>query len=185
MTSLPPSSRVSSTVEARFNPLYRPYLVVTIGFVMVCTIIGIPLAIVWFCGVGPWWARHYFDKLTCSLDGKTLRFRKGILVQVEKTIPLENIQDVTFIEGPILKKFHLATLKFETAGQSAGAGARHAPHRHHRRSRVPKPDHRSPGIPAATAPRRRIRRRGVKELRQAFPRRSPDCRDSHQNLSPT
>jgi putative membrane protein len=42
------------------------------------------------------------------------------LFQVEKTIPLENIQDVTFIEGPVLKKFHLATLKFETAGHSAG-----------------------------------------------------------------
>ena len=35
-------------------------------------------------------------------------------------MPLENIQDVTFIEGPLLKRFHLATLKFETAGHSAG-----------------------------------------------------------------
>ena len=42
------------------------------------------------------------------------------LIQVEKTIPLENIQDVTFIEGPILRHFHLSTLKFETAGHSAG-----------------------------------------------------------------
>jgi putative membrane protein len=41
-------------------------------------------------------------------------------VTVEKTIPLENIQDVTFIEGPILRHFHLSTLKFETAGHSAG-----------------------------------------------------------------
>ncbi len=110
----------ASTIVARFNPLYRPYLVVTIGFTMLMTIVGIPLAIVWFCGVGQWWAHHYFEKLTCCLDGKVLRFRKGILFQVEKTIPLENIQDVTFIEGPILKKFHLATLKFETAGHSAG-----------------------------------------------------------------
>ena len=39
---------------------------------------------------------------------------------VEKTIPLENIQDVTFIEGPILRYFHLSTLKFETAGSGAG-----------------------------------------------------------------
>lgn len=107
-------------VVAQFNPLYRPYLVVTIGLTILITIIGIPLAIIWFCGVGQWWAGHYFHKLMCVLDGKTLRFRKGILFQVEKTIPLENIQDVTFIEGPILKKFHLATLKFETAGQSAG-----------------------------------------------------------------
>ncbi|MFT3685982.1 MAG: PH domain-containing protein [Phycisphaerales bacterium] len=119
MTTTTPAVGPSTTV-AKFNPLYRPYLVVTIGLTMACTIIGIPLAIVWFCGVGPWWAGHYFHKLSCTLDGKTLRFRKGILFQVEKTIPLENIQDVTFIEGPILKKFHLATLKFETAGHSTG-----------------------------------------------------------------
>lgn len=110
----------AGVVVAQFNPLYRPYLVVTIGLTLFCTIVGIPLAIAWFCGVGQWWAGHYFHKLSCRLDGKTLRFRKGILFQVEKTIPLENIQDVTFIEGPILKKYHLATLKFETAGHSAG-----------------------------------------------------------------
>src|SRR4029434_8923477 len=82
--------------------------------------IGIPLAVIWFCGVGQWWARHYFEKLECVLGPKTLHYRKGILLQVEKTIPLENIQDVTFIEGPILRRFHLSILKFETAGQSSG-----------------------------------------------------------------
>lgn len=93
---------------------------VQIGFVMCMTIIGIPVALIWFLGVGRWWAQHYYDKLECQLSDKTLRYRKGILVQVEKTIPLENIQDVTFVEGPILRHFHLSTLKFETAGSSAG-----------------------------------------------------------------
>ena len=87
---------------------------------MAITIVGIPFAIIWLLGVGQWWARHYFDKLDCHLDAKKLRYRKGILVTVEKTIPLENIQDVTFIEGPILRHFHLSTLKFETAGSGAG-----------------------------------------------------------------
>jgi membrane protein YdbS with pleckstrin-like domain len=105
-------------IRALFNPLIRPYLVVTIGFAMICTIVGIPLAVVWFLGVGQWWAQHYFDRLECELTDKTIRFRKGILVQVEKTIPLENIQDVTFVEGPILRHFNLSTLKFETAGAS-------------------------------------------------------------------
>jgi putative membrane protein len=108
------------TVRARFNPLIKLYLVVTIGLTMVCTVVGIPLAIVWFLGVGRWWAQHYFDRLECQLGERHLRFRKGILVTTEKTIPLENIQDVTFIEGPILKHFNLSTLKFETAGHSAG-----------------------------------------------------------------
>lgn len=109
-----------ATVRAQFNPLIKPFLVVKIGFTMVCTVIGIPLAIVWFLGVGRWWAQHYFDRLECQLGERSIRFRKGILVTTEKTIPLENIQDVTFVEGPILRRFNLSTLKFETAGHSAG-----------------------------------------------------------------
>ncbi len=105
---------------AQFNPLYRPYLVLVGAITLAVTVIGIPLAIIWVLGVGQWWARHYFDKLECELNDRTVRFRKGIIFQVERTIPLENIQDVTFIEGPLLRQFHLATLKFETAGQSVG-----------------------------------------------------------------
>ena len=106
--------------KASFNPLIKPFLVMRIGLVMAATIVGIPLAIVWFLGVGRWWAQHYFDLLECQLGERSLRFRKGILVSTEKTIPLENIQDVTFVEGPILRRFHLSTLKFETAGHSVG-----------------------------------------------------------------
>ncbi|GGE66716.1 PH domain-containing protein [Massilia psychrophila] len=39
---------------------------------------------------------------------------------METTIPLENIQDVTFVEEPILRHIHLSTLKFDTAGHSVG-----------------------------------------------------------------
>ena len=108
------------TFNAIINPLIKPFLVVQIGIVMCMTVVGIPFALIWFLGVGRWWAQHYYDKLECQLSDTTLRYRKGILVQVEKTIPLENIQDVTFVEGPILRHFHLSTLKFETAGSSAG-----------------------------------------------------------------
>lgn len=73
--------------------------------------------IIWFFGVGQWYSRHYFAKLECELTTRNLRFRKGIIFQVEKTIPLENIQDLTFTEGPLLRYFHLAMLKVETAGQ--------------------------------------------------------------------
>ena len=107
-------------VRASFNPLIKPFLVMKIGAAMMCTVVGIPLALVWFLGVGRWWAQHYFDRLECQLGERHIRFRKGILVTTEKTIPLENIQDVTFVEGPILRRFHLSTLKFETAGHSTG-----------------------------------------------------------------
>ena len=113
------TAHASDVIVAKFNPLIRPYLVLQIGFVMAVTVIGIPLAVIWFLGPGQWWATHYFDKLHCEISDIEIRFRKGILFQIEKTIPLENIQDVTFIEGPLLKYFHLSILKFETAGQSA------------------------------------------------------------------
>lgn len=107
-------------LRAAFNPLIRPYLVVSIGLSMAATVILLPLAVLWVLGIGQWWARHYFAKLECELNERSLRYRKGIIFQVEKTIPLENIQDVTFIEGPLLRQFNLSILKFETAGQSAG-----------------------------------------------------------------
>jgi len=110
----------STTLCAEFNPLIRPYLMCYVAFFLFVSILGIPLALIWLLGVGQWWSRHYFEKLSCELSDIELRFRKGILFQVEKTIPLENIQDVTFIEGPVLKYFHLSILKFETAGQSQG-----------------------------------------------------------------
>jgi membrane protein YdbS with pleckstrin-like domain len=120
MSQLPASHSSNTTLRARFNPLYRPYLVLSGALILAITFFGIPLAIIWVLGVGQWWARHYFDKLECELTDRTVRFRKGIIFQVERTIPLENIQDVTFIEGPLLRQFNLATLKFETAGQSTG-----------------------------------------------------------------
>lgn len=115
-----PKRAPSDVLTAAFNPLIRPYLLLYVAAVLALTIVGIPFAMVWLLGVGQWWAKHYFDRLSCELSQTELRFRKGILFQVEKTIPLENIQDVTFIEGPVLRQFNLSILKFETAGQSQG-----------------------------------------------------------------
>lgn len=108
------------TLRASFNPLVRPYLVAYGTWLLLLTIVFSPLIVFWLLGVGQWWARHYYDKLKCELDDKVLNFRKGILFQIEKTIPLENIQDVTFIEGPLLRRFQLSILRIETAGQSPG-----------------------------------------------------------------
>jgi membrane protein YdbS with pleckstrin-like domain len=110
----------AAPLEARFNPLVRPYLVLVGAMILLGMIFTIPLLPFWLLGIGQWWARHYYDRLLCEVDDTELRFRKGIVFQVEKTIPLENIQDVTFLEGPLLRQFNLSTLKFETAGQGAG-----------------------------------------------------------------
>lgn len=108
--------------KASFNEAVRIYIILYVAGFLFITIVGIPLMIIWLCGVGQWYSRHYFDKLDCVLSTKNLRFKKGIIVQFEKTIPLENIQDVSFIEGPLLRYLNLAVLKVETAGGSQHLG---------------------------------------------------------------
>ncbi|MCC7250121.1 MAG: PH domain-containing protein [Lysobacter sp.] len=110
----------ANTLRAEFNPLVRPYMVLFVAWILLLTVVLSPLIVIWVLGPGQWWAGHYYRKLRCVLDDKHLNFRKGILFQVEKTIPLENIQDVTVIEGPLLRRFHLSILRIETAGQSPG-----------------------------------------------------------------
>ncbi len=109
-------------IRAAFNPIVKTYLLFYIAFVLSITIIGIPFAIIWLCGVGQWWTRHYFEKLECDLSERTLHFKQGIFVQIEKTIPLDNIQDLTFVEGPVLRYFNLCMLKIETAGKGESNG---------------------------------------------------------------
>lgn len=109
-------------IQAEFNPIVRTYILVYVLCILLITIVGIPLAIVWVCGVGQWYSGHYYNKLFCVLTEKHLRFRMGILFTIDKTIPLENIQDLTFYEGPVLKHFNLAMLKVETAGRSEHSG---------------------------------------------------------------
>ena len=114
------STAATPLFTARFNPLIRPYLLWSVAFVLIVSVIGIVLLPIWLLGVGQWWSRHYFHKLECELTDRALRFKRGILFETEKTIPLENIQDVTLVEGPVLRHFDLCILKFETAGQSIG-----------------------------------------------------------------
>ena len=68
-------------------------------------------------------SRRFYDNLECQLTHRHLEFKKGVLFKVEKTIPLENIQDLTFIENPLLKYLDLRILKIETAGQSNPKGS--------------------------------------------------------------
>jgi putative membrane protein len=120
LTSPMDSPTPAALHTARFNPLIRPYLFWYGAFLLTVSVIGIVALPFWLLGIGQWWSRHYFQKLECELTTRALRFRKGIIVETEKTIPLENIQDVTFVEGPLLRYFNLSILKFETAGHSNG-----------------------------------------------------------------
>lgn len=109
--------------KAEFNPRIKAYLLVIVSLVMFSTVMGIPLLIFWFAGLGQYICKRYYNNLKCRLTDKQLIYKKGVLVKVEKTIPLENIQDLTFLSGPILSWFGIKILKIETAGSSKPQGA--------------------------------------------------------------
>ncbi len=108
---------------AEFNPRIKTYIFVVGGLILTISVVGIPLLIVWFLGLGQYVSRHFFENLKSKLTDRHLEFKKGVLFKVEKTIPLENIQDLTFIDNPFLKYFDLRILKIETAGQSNEVGS--------------------------------------------------------------
>ena len=94
-----------------------------VAFVLTISVVGIPLLVVWFLGLGQYISKRFYEHLKCKLTDRHLEFKKGVLFKVKKTIPLENIQDLTFIENPLLKYLDLRILKIETAGQSNPKGS--------------------------------------------------------------
>ena len=116
--------QVSQVIEtAEFNPRIKAYVFIVGALILLVSIVGIPLLIFWLLGLGQYYSQRYYRSLECRLTHRQLEFKKGIFFKVEKTIPLENIQDLTFLDNPVLRLFDLRILKIETAGQSNPKGS--------------------------------------------------------------
>ncbi len=109
--------------EATFNPKVKTYIFIVVLFYLVISFAGLILVPFWLLGLGQWLSNKFFHTLKCQLTYKQLKFSKGLILHIEKTIPLENIQDLSFIGGPLLRSFGLTMIKVETAG---GGGGQHS-----------------------------------------------------------
>jgi putative membrane protein len=116
-------TKAKTLVQAEFDRKLIFYLFAFGTGALFISVIGILVLPFWLLGIGMYYARRYFNHLEAELTTRALRFKKGILFQVEKTIPLDNITDLTFKTGPLLRMFGLSTLQIETAGQSSGEGS--------------------------------------------------------------
>ena len=101
--------------NAAFNPAIKNYILLVGCFFLIITFIGIPFLIIWLFGFGQYFNKRYFTNLKYELTTRHLRFKKGAFCKVKKTISLENIQDLTFVDNPFLRWFDLRILKIETA----------------------------------------------------------------------
>ncbi len=64
-----------------------------------------------------------YDTLSAELTDRAIHMKSGYIFRVEKTIPLEKIQDLSLRTGPLLTAFGLASVQVETAGGSAQQGS--------------------------------------------------------------
>jgi putative membrane protein len=103
-------------IKASFDEKVKTYIFLVVIFYLIITVFGIALLPVWLLGFGQWVSNKFYHTLKCELSEKNLYFSKGLILHIEKTIPLENIQDLSFIGGPVLRAFGLTIIKVETAG---------------------------------------------------------------------
>lgn len=106
--------------EAGFSQKVKTYIFFVVLFFLISTIIGIVLVPFWIFGLGQWLSGKYYKTLSCQITNKNLKFSKGLILHIEKTIPLENIQDLSFVGGPVLRAFGLTLIRIETAGGGGG-----------------------------------------------------------------
>ncbi|MBZ0177731.1 MAG: PH domain-containing protein [Melioribacteraceae bacterium] len=109
--------------EAKFHPILKTYLLVYTAFILLISVAGIVIIPFWLLGLGAYYCGRYFESLKCNVTTKTLEIKKGWFFRVEKTIPLDKIQDLTLKEGPLLRALKLHQIEIETAGQNVQQGS--------------------------------------------------------------
>lgn len=102
--------------KATFSPKVITYIYLVALFYLIVSVVGWVVIPFWLLGLGQWLSKKFFHTLECQLTSKNLRFSKGLIFHIEKTIPLENIQDLSFYGGPVLRAFGLTLIRIETAG---------------------------------------------------------------------
>ncbi|MGB0402479.1 MAG: PH domain-containing protein [Salibacteraceae bacterium] len=116
-------SENETVFKATFNPKIKTYFFIIGCLFGLIPFIGWLFLVVWVLGLGKFFINRYYNSLSCELLPRVLHFRKGVMFQVEKSIPLENIQDLTFKQGPLMRWLGLSVFQIETAGgQGPGPG---------------------------------------------------------------
>lgn len=83
--------------------------VFTLGVCLVAVLVYVFL-------VGPWLPRKQADVLRYRLEGSTLRIDGGVVFLARKAIPLDRVTNIALVQGPLMRRFGLWSLRVQTAG---------------------------------------------------------------------
>ena len=106
-------------LDAQFNKKsIQKYWMISGVILSIVTIVGIPLMLIWI-PIMLFLSGRIIDRMQATLTPTKLIIRKGLLVRVEKVLPLEKITDLGLMQGPIMRSLELHSITVETAGQSS------------------------------------------------------------------
>ena len=111
---------------AQFDPKVQTYWFVQgamTHLVLVSAVIGVVTLPLWLFGLGQWLSARRFAYTSAVLTQRAVHLKTGYWLRVEKTVPLEQIQDLATHSGPLLRAFGLSSVQLETAGGSPANGA--------------------------------------------------------------
>ncbi|MBT3220869.1 MAG: PH domain-containing protein [Proteobacteria bacterium] len=111
--------------KAEFDPKIKLYWYINgifVHFFLIFAGIGLVTLPIWIV-VGLFLVSKRYQCLSAHLTDRSIHLKSGWLFRLEKTIPLEKIQDLSLRTGPLLNAFGLASVQVETAGGGAQQGA--------------------------------------------------------------
>lgn len=117
----PVSSEDDVLLRAEFDDAVTSYWLIGGSLTCIFTCFGIVFLPFWLY-FGKRLTRKYLAAHECVLTPQALKFRKGVLTRIEKTVPLDKITDLSFVQGPLMRMYGIESLAIETAGTS-GPGA--------------------------------------------------------------
>jgi len=109
------SAKPEIIAEAKFDKRLPTYFMLQALVPFLFSIIFIPVIPFWILFARPIHRKQY-ESLACELTARTLNVRRGFLLKIQKSIPLDKITDLALNEGPILRYLGLCSLQIETAG---------------------------------------------------------------------
>ena len=107
-------------LRAEFDRRLPAYFMLQAQMVLLGMVVTIPIMPVWFF-FGRGVHRRQYENLLCELTARSLKVKRGVLLKVQQSIPLDKITDIAVYEGPILRYLGLCSLRIETAGGGQGA----------------------------------------------------------------
>ncbi len=109
-----------------FLPWQIPLLLFGSTIVIFIITIALTIPILFILAFAAWWVPKFYDTIFYKLTESEIIWRRGVWFKGTGIVPYNRITNVDITQGPISRKFGVASLKIQTAGYSAPSSGRAA-----------------------------------------------------------